>query len=179
MAFCREAPSEFNDHQRDVFCVFSGNGVTKLRTYLREQTAARHAAHPASPNDVLHGDVGIEFDSDAHHPDSDGSNTPTINVNVHSNYADGATPIIAGPTPPVPFPHGGHFQHTAPHASHALLSQSAPATTGGAMWAGGATPVMNHGIGAQHVTGMMGATILDDHDVDGDDVFGDGSEFID
>ncbi|KAK4982228.1 SCF ubiquitin ligase complex subunit, partial [Elasticomyces elasticus] len=34
LTFCREAPSEFNDHQRDVFCVFSGLGVSKLREYL-------------------------------------------------------------------------------------------------------------------------------------------------
>jgi F-box and leucine-rich repeat protein GRR1 len=32
--FCREAPSEFNDHQREVFCVFSGTGVARLRDYL-------------------------------------------------------------------------------------------------------------------------------------------------
>ncbi|KAF2114457.1 hypothetical protein BDV96DRAFT_494876 [Lophiotrema nucula] len=32
--FCREAPAEFNDHQRDVFCVFSGVGVQRLRNYL-------------------------------------------------------------------------------------------------------------------------------------------------
>lgn len=32
--FCREAPSEFNDHQREVFCVFSGTGVGRLREYL-------------------------------------------------------------------------------------------------------------------------------------------------
>ncbi|KAL1297068.1 hypothetical protein AAFC00_004655 [Neodothiora populina] len=32
--FCREAPSEFNDHQREVFCVFSGTGVARLREYL-------------------------------------------------------------------------------------------------------------------------------------------------
>lgn len=32
--FCREAPSEFNDHQREVFCVFSGSGVARLREYL-------------------------------------------------------------------------------------------------------------------------------------------------
>lgn len=28
--------SEFNDHQRDVFCVFSGPGVGDLRNYLEE-----------------------------------------------------------------------------------------------------------------------------------------------
>jgi F-box and leucine-rich repeat protein GRR1 len=52
VVFCREAPpgtlpshfhpislytntyTEFNDHQRDVFCVFSGTGVSRLRNYL-------------------------------------------------------------------------------------------------------------------------------------------------
>lgn len=33
-AFCREAPQEFTQQQRDVFCVFSGEGVTRLREYL-------------------------------------------------------------------------------------------------------------------------------------------------
>ncbi|KAH6681894.1 hypothetical protein B0J14DRAFT_501689 [Halenospora varia] len=32
--FCREAPSEFTEHQRSVFCVFSGAGVTGLRRHL-------------------------------------------------------------------------------------------------------------------------------------------------
>ncbi|KAF2712935.1 RNI-like protein [Pleomassaria siparia CBS 279.74] len=34
IVFCREAPAEFNEHQRDVFCVFSGIGVQRLRNYL-------------------------------------------------------------------------------------------------------------------------------------------------
>ncbi|KAF7714279.1 SCF E3 ubiquitin ligase complex F-box protein grrA [Penicillium ucsense] len=33
-AFCREAPPEFTPQQREVFCVFSGEGVTRLREYL-------------------------------------------------------------------------------------------------------------------------------------------------
>lgn len=32
--FCREAPPEFTHVQRDVFCVFSGEGVVRLRDYL-------------------------------------------------------------------------------------------------------------------------------------------------
>ncbi|RAL60725.1 hypothetical protein DID88_009831 [Monilinia fructigena] len=32
--FCREAPREFTEHQRNVFCVFSGPGVNGLRNYL-------------------------------------------------------------------------------------------------------------------------------------------------
>jgi F-box and leucine-rich repeat protein GRR1 len=34
LVYCREAPPEFNDHQRDVFCVFSGVGVARLRSFL-------------------------------------------------------------------------------------------------------------------------------------------------
>jgi hypothetical protein len=33
--FCREAPPEFTHPQRDVFCVFSGDGVSRLREYLK------------------------------------------------------------------------------------------------------------------------------------------------
>ncbi|KAF9869832.1 putative F-box domain-containing protein [Colletotrichum karsti] len=33
-SFCRSPPPEFTEHQRGVFCVFSGNGVSKLRDYL-------------------------------------------------------------------------------------------------------------------------------------------------
>ncbi|XDG02659.1 hypothetical protein ABKA04_002274 [Annulohypoxylon sp. FPYF3050] len=35
--FCREAPPDFTDHQRAVFCVFSGQGVTGLRNYFNTQ----------------------------------------------------------------------------------------------------------------------------------------------
>ncbi|KAF2788048.1 RNI-like protein [Melanomma pulvis-pyrius CBS 109.77] len=38
IAFCREAPAEFNDHQRDVFCVFSGVGVQRLRHHLNDNS---------------------------------------------------------------------------------------------------------------------------------------------
>lgn len=32
--FCRPAPPDFNEHQRALFCVFSGDGVSQLRDYL-------------------------------------------------------------------------------------------------------------------------------------------------
>jgi hypothetical protein len=31
--------ADFNDHQRDVFCVFSGNGVNRLREYLNQEAS--------------------------------------------------------------------------------------------------------------------------------------------
>lgn len=38
-AFCREAPPEFTPQQREVFCVFSGEGVSKLRDFLNRNSA--------------------------------------------------------------------------------------------------------------------------------------------
>ncbi|KAK4508121.1 hypothetical protein PRZ48_001859 [Zasmidium cellare] len=176
LAFCREAPPEFNEHQRDVFCVFSGTGVARLRDFLNEQKA--HQAANMTPS-VQSESGSIDVDIDDNNPDSDGSNTPVVNVNVHGNYPHGHTPIIPGPSSAVGFqsvvpPNHGHGSGGAP----SNLSQSAPATTGGAVWAGGGTPVvLQHGGGAQHVTGMMGAaTILDE--VEGDEAFGEGSEIM-
>jgi F-box and leucine-rich repeat protein GRR1 len=37
-AFCREAPSEFTQQQREVFCVFSGDGVGQLRDFLNRNS---------------------------------------------------------------------------------------------------------------------------------------------
>lgn len=38
--FCRDAPPEFTDHQRSVFCVFSGQGVAGLRQHLNRLAAS-------------------------------------------------------------------------------------------------------------------------------------------
>lgn len=37
--FCREAPPEFTHQQREVFCVFSGEGVSRLRDFLNRKMA--------------------------------------------------------------------------------------------------------------------------------------------
>ncbi|KAL1974037.1 hypothetical protein VTN31DRAFT_5597 [Thermomyces dupontii] len=39
-AFCREAPPEFTPQQREVFCVFSGEGVSKLRDFLNRNAVS-------------------------------------------------------------------------------------------------------------------------------------------
>ncbi|EAW08138.1 putative ubiquitin ligase complex F-box protein GRR1 [Aspergillus clavatus NRRL 1] len=38
--FCREAPPEFTQQQREVFCVFSGEGVNRLRDYLNHRSSS-------------------------------------------------------------------------------------------------------------------------------------------
>lgn len=34
LRYCREPPNDFNEHQRTLFCVFSGQGVRRLREFL-------------------------------------------------------------------------------------------------------------------------------------------------
>lgn len=58
-AFCREAPPEFTQQQRDVFCVFSGEGVTRLREYLnRDMVPEETEATMYDDDDELDEDEG-------------------------------------------------------------------------------------------------------------------------
>lgn len=61
LVFCREAPPEFNDHQRDVFCVFSGVGVSRLRTFLNhdEDQGSRQDSRERTMYHEEEGDQGI------------------------------------------------------------------------------------------------------------------------
>lgn len=34
--YCRDPPPDFNEHQKSLFCVFSGHGVNQLRNYLNQ-----------------------------------------------------------------------------------------------------------------------------------------------
>ena len=34
--YCRDPPSDFNEYQKSLFCVFSGNGVNQLRNHLNQ-----------------------------------------------------------------------------------------------------------------------------------------------
>lgn len=107
-----------------------------------------------------------------HNPDSDGSNTPVMVVDVHGQHSQGHTPIVPGPAA-VPWPqiHPGGAPGTP-----SPLSQSAP-TTSGPTWAGGPPPPLQSN--SSHLAGMMGAAALDEIEVDGDEAFGEGSEVMD
>lgn len=102
LAYCREAPPEFNEHQRDVFCVFSGTGVARLREFLNEQKAhalllTGSAAGSATPS-VVAGDDGGSDDMDDAVSDA-GSSTPVmVGVDVGSQFPPGATPVVGGPS---------------------------------------------------------------------------------
>lgn len=44
--YCRPAPSDFSENQRQIFCVFSGKGVHKLRHYLDNLTSPAFGLMP-------------------------------------------------------------------------------------------------------------------------------------
>lgn len=101
--FGREAPREFTEHQRQVFCVFSGNCVNQLRDYLnsaseyknlRESSryrAIQQAAGTAQWLPLMGPDVAEEQDAEG--PNMfDGSEVE----------ANGVLPPPPPPPPPVP-----------------------------------------------------------------------------
>ncbi|OAQ98329.1 hypothetical protein LLEC1_04709 [Akanthomyces lecanii] len=47
--FCREAPPEFTNHQRNVFCVFSGQQVSNFRTYLEDSDQFKDLRESVEP----------------------------------------------------------------------------------------------------------------------------------
>ncbi|KAH7395794.1 hypothetical protein BKA64DRAFT_695535 [Cadophora sp. MPI-SDFR-AT-0126] len=49
--FCRDAPPEFTEHQRNVFCVFSGVGVNGLRHHLNNLQPGQGGYDPNSADD--------------------------------------------------------------------------------------------------------------------------------
>ena len=54
--------TEFNEHQREVFCVFSGIGVSRLRNYLNVDTS--HRRHPS-----MFGNGTTMFDDEGGEPE--------------------------------------------------------------------------------------------------------------
>ena len=107
LRFCREAPPEFNDHQRDVFCVFSGQKVKELRNFLTEAFAP-----PLSP--------GTGLDDEAPEPPFVGASSAPASarpfgVNGFNHPFDWAAP----PPPALWVPH----QHQGPPPAPRLYSQ--------------------------------------------------------
>lgn len=66
--YCRDAPPEFTEHQRSVFCVFSGQGVVGLRKYLNHERAFAELHVPSSdepgnvpPPPPTHGTTALDL----------------------------------------------------------------------------------------------------------------------
>lgn len=209
--FCREAPPEFNDHQRDVFCVFSGPGVARLREHLNKIDSYltpdgedneggirprvpphRHFPPPAAiiPADMMD-DEDLEDDGGAT-PDN-GENDDDAQPNVIT--VPRTTRMNAGAMAFVPMIQPGHF---VPGAQPLQFSDMAnyinprfinagpvytriaggrgldfaasqippppPVPQAGTADAGTSTAPAGGAGAAQQVTGMMGATMLEDAD---------------
>ncbi|KAL7921282.1 hypothetical protein ACQKWADRAFT_128254 [Trichoderma austrokoningii] len=124
--FCRMAPPEFTQHQRDVFCVFSGNMVSKFRDFLntspqfealRESLYPRYASHiraftarrvGAYPT-AMQPPEGENFDDEMNFEDNDfeGLDTSEMVVDAQQNLPFHPQHPVAFPTmdqaaPPVP-----------------------------------------------------------------------------
>ena len=79
---------EFNDHQRDVFCVFSGPGCQSLRNYLNQEAAANALTSERTmfnDNAVEEIDIDIDIDNDNDENDLD-------------NDIDGSEVFMVGPS---------------------------------------------------------------------------------
>lgn len=66
--------AEFTDHQRNVFCVFSGQGVSNLRRHLNTDSAFAHLRDGTPTGFPRHAQVPANYASYAHpghaHPDA-------------------------------------------------------------------------------------------------------------
>ncbi|KAM7210380.1 SCF E3 ubiquitin ligase complex F-box protein grrA [Rhypophila decipiens] len=125
-AFCRDAPPEFTDLQRSVFCVFSGQGVVSLRKYLNSERAFAGSI-PAEPRHAPIFNHGPPTVSHLHNPDGGFDNVDADAADDDDGLDDGTEMVIdtndmqpllnhnAGvqigndmvpPPPPPPPPHG-------------------------------------------------------------------------
>ncbi|KAF2455744.1 hypothetical protein BDY21DRAFT_372897 [Lineolata rhizophorae] len=198
IVFCREAPQEFNDHQREVFCVFSGSGVNRLRTYLNEETRAHPFGHPHQqqlPGAFnVDGTVDADMDPDPSQQDVDGGDAgpagQTALYDDGGNDADdeaglmdvGAVLDPASASAPATF--GGHaaaamqfLQHLANQQQSQSQSQPHPAGDVAGMGFHAHPPMTQPSQqqpeqqpGLQQMTDSFDATFIDAMDEDMDHV---------
>ena len=69
--YCRDPPPDFNEHQKSLFCVFSGHGVNQLRNYLTQVMEERsyqldqedlHTLFNERRRRFLNGDLEVDDD---------------------------------------------------------------------------------------------------------------------
>lgn len=104
--FCRSPPEEFNPHQRDVFCVFSGRGVYDLRKYLQD-------------NYVGPDTRSVDSDDDINDFDAVSAQLFQQNIQPHQYLAALQAQGIAVPMHPQTMQHmANHFQATLQGGQH-------------------------------------------------------------
>ncbi|KAK4153064.1 hypothetical protein C8A00DRAFT_34246 [Chaetomidium leptoderma] len=115
--YSRPAPPEFTDHQRSVFCVFSGQGVVGLRKHFNRLIAAEEArrtmrAVPPEPPPIFPATASAPHA--LHHPqnmdggldegDNDVLDDDDIPEDGSEMVLDLTIPVPAGPVPLAPPP---------------------------------------------------------------------------
>ncbi|PHH64310.1 hypothetical protein CDD81_4794 [Ophiocordyceps australis] len=117
-SYCRIAPPEFTPHQRDVFCVFSGNMVSSFRDFLNASPRFQELRDSMPPrigasrirntatrrSEALANNLAAEgegYDDDAADEDNDfevlDGTEMAVDVNVQNQHM---TPAIPPPPPP-------------------------------------------------------------------------------
>ncbi|KAF4121938.1 F-box and leucine-rich repeat protein GRR1 [Geosmithia morbida] len=179
--FCRHAPPEFTQQQRDLFCVFSGNMVSQFRHYLNTNSqfdelrdghsgdsrrARNRPQHP--PADILGDTEGIDDEMGDEDPDYDVLDAHQLGGPIYPTLLAGmdATTQATAQMPPflqaIPVPPGG------PHAgSHAIQPFAADSTHFGptafssflnSQPVNGAPPPSAHGLSLASVATAAGST---------------------
>ncbi|KAI0536159.1 hypothetical protein GGR58DRAFT_405184 [Xylaria digitata] len=137
--FCREAPPDFTEHQRAVFCVFSGTGVAGLRHHLntreefaeyREGRSQRRRAGGIAVTNAGQGPlpfVEVPEDGDGLEDDDMGDGSDLIDFNADlTNLAH--NPLPPGTTLPPGLnatqPHG--VAQPSPYTNSPMLNTTAP-----------------------------------------------------
>ncbi|KAK0662461.1 putative SCF E3 ubiquitin ligase complex F-box protein [Cercophora samala] len=127
-AFSREPPPGFTQHQRDVFCVFSGQGVVNLRKYLnQEQTFAdlglgeQAGGATSAGRDTPTGGVIQANNGDADETEVDAGDDEEDYEMADPVETGEATQLLPNPAPqqqpppPPPAPGGAHFTYVGGH----------------------------------------------------------------
>ena len=112
--YCRDAPAEFTHPQRDVFCVFSGEGVHRLRSYLLHRAAVEASRQEQDP----------EMEGLFEGNESPGADTMSDDdVTVDGNEpAPGQLPPLAHPN--IPIVSAPRYPRPRPHSLHSFPPQT-------------------------------------------------------
>ena len=152
--FCRDAPAEFTHPQRDVFCVFSGEGVHRLREHLINRAAAEAARQDQDPETMPEEPMFEGNES----PSADTMSDDEITVDGNDGpmgHAPGfihhGVPIVNVPYQPRPRPRSLQSFPTPPHVEPPLLPDDLMTRFG--PWTPNAplTPEMRASIGPPHL----------------------------
>lgn len=104
---------EFNEHQRDVFCVFSGAGVKHLRLHLEEKYA-----DPTSESDTDSHDGHMDIIQNTYQSTLLAMFGPLPSQQAHHSHGIGAGPFNIHTTANATMFMGPLGAHTAHHFHH-------------------------------------------------------------